>query len=116
MPFHNVDSTSTTLTALVVTTSYDYNLTRSPSTNPIHGLSVQVVYPAGTFSFTISLQCSNDGTNFADIASTSTAIVNSAGNTMYDLGTPNYKILRVLLTRTSGTLTATLNFNGNNLD
>lgn len=114
MPYENVDSTTTTLTGLVATTSYDYSLVRSPSTNPVHGLSVQVVYPAGTFSFAISLQCSNDGTNYADITGTSTAI-SAAGNTMYDLGNPNYKYLRVLLTRTSGTLTATLLFNANNL-
>lgn len=114
MPYQNVDSTSVTLTALVVTTSYDYSLVKTPSSNPAHGVSVQVVYPAGTFSFTISLQCSNDGTNYATIADTSVAI-SSAGNTMYDLGTPNYKYLRVLLTRTSGTLTATLNFNATNL-
>ncbi len=69
---------------------------------------------AAVLSASIKLQCSNDGVNFMDVSGSSVSIT-ASGNHVWDLGTPFYKILRVLITPAAGELAVVLTFNAINL-
>lgn len=115
MPYQNVETSSTSVAAFSTTTNQDYNLGRLSNTNPANGVSIQVIYTFLTAtSAIIKLQASNDGTNFADISGSSVTVTVS-GNTLWDVGTPHYKILRVVMTPTGGTISAVLVLNATNL-
>lgn len=116
MPFEKIDGLVTTATTISGTTNYDYNLqnvntSHGDSGKPAYGLSVQAVYSSGTG--VIKLQCSNDGTHFADISG-ATVSFSASGNTMWDLGTPFYKILRVNVVISASTPNLTLIYNAVN--
>jgi hypothetical protein len=64
-----------------------------------------------TLSQVVKLQSSNDGVNYMDISG-KTVTVTSAGNTMWDLGQVYAKILRVVVTPTTGTITLTVTIAG----
>lgn len=117
MPYQKIDGTVTTLTAISASQNVDYNLHNvNAQTKAAYGLSVQVAYSSGgAFSWTIEAQCSNDGVNFSSIPGTLVTI-SANDNTIYDLGHPNYKILRIATVRTSGTVTFTLTYNAVNGD
>jgi hypothetical protein len=66
-----------------------------------------------TLSQAVKLQCSNDGDNFVDISG-DTVTITSAGTSLWDLGFPCYRVLRVVTTATSGAMTLTLIFNAVN--
>lgn len=68
------------------------------------GLSAHIIWTSTTASFTVKLQTSNDGENWFD-ESTTQAISNDNGNTILQWA-PLHKIYaRVVVERTSGTLT-----------
>lgn len=117
MPYQKIDGTTVTSTSVAISQTYDYNLHNVNSqTKTAFGLSVQIVYSSGgAFNWDLKLQSSNDGTNFVDIPS-STVNITANGSTLYDVGTPNYRFLRVVATRTSGTITLVLTYNAVNLD
>jgi hypothetical protein len=114
MPYQKVDGTVVEYVALDSGANYDYNLAYTPNGCGAYGLALQIVY-TGVTDITFKLQCSNDGENFMDISGTEHANVVADGSTLYDLGTPGYKILRVVLTVNSGTADFTLVFNAVNL-
>lgn len=203
MPLQNVDNTIQLYTNNTGNQTYDYNLSRTPSKNPVSAVSVQVIYfdttpvhktfvaanvtitPTNTITITahgfftglkvaltgtnlptglsatnywvivvnantiklatslgnanngvavtisgagttadadltpavlsqsVKLQCSNDGINFADIGG-ATVTITASGNTMFDCGSPSYKILRIVNTATSGSTTLSFAFNALN--
>jgi len=116
MPYQKIDGTIITLTDVVTLQNVDYNLHNVNNQNKAaYGLSVQVVYSsAGGFDWTLKLQGSNDGVNFSDVVGSSLNIT-ANGNTIYDIGNPNYRVLRVVATRVSGTVTFVLTYNAVNL-
>lgn len=117
MPYQKIDGTVVTLTNVATSQTSDYNLHNVNSqTKTAYGLSVQIVYSnGGAFDWNLKLQSSNDGVNFVDIPST-TVNITANGSTLYDVGNPNYRVLRVTATRTSGTITLVLTYNAVNLD
>lgn len=117
MPYQKIDGTTVTSTSVATSQTYDYNLHNVNSqTKTAFGLSVQIVYSSGgAFNWDLKVQSSNDGTNFVDIPS-STVNITANGSTLYDVGNPNYRVLRVTATRTSGTITLVLTYNAVNLD
>lgn len=62
----------------------------------------------------VKLQMSIDGTNFEDISG-KTVTVSSTGTKVWDLQFPCYKIIRVVVTPTTGAMTLVLNFNAINI-
>jgi hypothetical protein len=83
--------------AVVATTPYPF------TQDYFRPVTVQAVYTVTTASFTLTLQYSLDGTNWADFA-TGTA-VSASGNKVWDIaGTKDAVLWRVNATRTSGTL------------
>ncbi len=117
MPYQKIDGTIVTLTDVLTSQTVDYNLHDvNNQGKTAFGLSVQVVYTSGgAFDWTLTLQGSNDGVNFADITGSSVNIT-AAGTHIYDVGNPNYKILRVVATRVSGTITLVFTYNAVNLN
>lgn len=116
MPFQKIDGTVVTLTDVTTLQNTDYDLHNvNNQSKTAYGLSCQVVYTSGgAFDWTLKLQGSNDGVNFADIAGSSVNVT-ANGTHLYDVGNPNYKILRVVATPTSGTVTFVLTYNAVNL-
>jgi hypothetical protein len=70
----------------------------------IVNFSVQIVWTSTTASFSVAVQVSNDNTNWVTLG-TAQAISNDNGNVMVVQQNNPYKSMRVLTTRTSGTLT-----------
>ncbi len=116
MPYQKIDGTVVTLTDVTTLQNVDYNLQNvNDQSKSAYGLSVQLVYTSGgAFDWTLKLQGSNDGVNFSDIVGSSLNIT-ANGNTIFDVGNPNYRILRVVATPTSGTVTFVLTYNAVNL-
>lgn len=83
--------------------SASYN-TSSVDLTLYHSVSVQVTVVCSGVSWTVALQGSNDGTNFADTA-TPTNITNST-TLVLSLGDCTSRFYRLAFTRTSGTLTS----------
>lgn len=68
-----------------------------------YGYSVQCVVKnkAPAISAVLKLQCSNDGSNFSDIASATLTIADN-GIQMLNLASLNYRFVRSIITYTSG--------------
>ncbi len=113
MPYQLVDGTTVSYPGVAIETTYDYNLVYTPNGCSAYGLSVQVIYTNIT-DISIQLQCSNDGVNFSDVPN-GDADDTSDGNVLFDLGTPAYKILRVILTPNATTADFVVIFNAINL-
>lgn len=110
--FQKYDGTQVDYPGLTSSVNYDYNLTN------LYGASVQAVYTkigVPALSFVIQLQCSNDGENWFDLSG-KTVSISATGSILWDLGVTTYRILRVKVTATSGTMDLSLIFNGINLD
>lgn len=73
-------------------------------------ISLHVVY-SGTLSATVTIQGSNDGTNFADVTSTGT-ISTGAGNVMVSLSAIGFRYARANINYTSGSATVTARLSG----
>jgi len=75
-----------------------------------YGYSVQVVTKNKVIgiSAVLKLQCSNDGTNFSDIAS-ATLTISDNGVQMLNLDGLHYRFIRSVITYTSGTADITIN-------
>ncbi|KKL93182.1 hypothetical protein LCGC14_1877230 [marine sediment metagenome] len=116
MPYQKIDGTVVTRAGVTTLQNVDYNLQNvNDQSKSAYGLSVQLVYTSGgAFDWTLKLQGSNDGVNFSDIVGSSLNIT-ANGNTIFDVGNPNYRILRVVATPTSGTVTFVLTYNAVNL-
>lgn len=84
--------------ALAATTNYGYT---ADTHRPV---SVQAVWTATTASFSIKLQCSNDGATWDDFT-TATAVSDASGAVMWHLDSKDALYWRVNAARTSGTLT-----------
>lgn len=71
----------------------------------LKGISAHVIWTSTTASFTVKLQLSNDdGLNWVD-HTTSQAILNNNGTAMINYPDLHAKAARVVVVRTSGTLT-----------
>lgn len=70
----------------------------------IVNFSVQITWTSTTAAFTVAVQVSNDGVNYIDVG-TPQAISNNSGSVMVVQQNNPYKQMRVLATRSSGTLT-----------
>lgn len=68
------------------------------------GTTADAALTPATLSQVVKLQTSNDGVNFSDISG-KTVTVTGAGNTLWDLGVIYSKIVRVVVTPTSGAMT-----------
>jgi hypothetical protein len=93
--------------------------------NALAGTAVDITAAAGggthtvtpaSLSGTCKLQGSNDGTNFSDVkdkfgTAASTAI-SAAGNALWDMGNPGYRVLRVSYAVTAGVVALTVKLNG----
>lgn len=75
----------------------------------VTGFSIQSVY-SGTPSGTLKLQGSNDGTNYDDVPSASSALTGSAGSSLWNLSNIYFKYIRVVWTRTGGTGSVTSSY------
>lgn len=71
------------------------------------GTTADAALTPATISQVVKLQASNDGTNFSDISG-KTVTVTGAGNTVWDLGAVTYRVLRIVVTPTSGAMTLTV--------
>lgn len=115
MPYQNVETSTITLPSFSTTTNQDYNLSRLANTNPAFGISIQATYTFGTAtSVILKIQASNDGVNFADVSGSSVTVT-ATGVTIWDAGNPNYKIIRVNIVPTGGTVAVVLIANSVNL-
>lgn len=79
------------------------------------GTTADATLTPASLSQVVKLSASIDGTNFTDISG-KTVTVSSAGNQVWDLQFPCYKVIRVTVTPTSGAMTLVLNFNAINQD
>lgn len=77
------------------------------------GGGTHTLTPAALGGVVVKLQTSNDGTNFADLG-TYTVTITAAGTKMWDVGSTNYKYLRVNHAPSAGAINLTLIFNGEN--
>lgn len=93
------ESTLANATSVVATTNYPFV---AKHYKPV---AVQAVWTATTATMTLTLQYSVNNTTWSDFT-TATAISDASGNVMWDIGvTKDAPYWRVLVTRTSGTLT-----------
>jgi hypothetical protein len=111
MPFLKNDGTVVTALAVAADQDFDYNLAEHNS----YGLSVHLVY-ANSAGLTASaeLHASNDGVNFVVIPNTIVTIT-ADGNTMWDVSNSAFKIVRVHVVVSAGTVDLTLAYNSLNL-
>lgn len=93
------DDTIVDLSALVLS-----NTSEVVDLGSIVNFSVQIVWTSTTAAFTVAVQVSNDGVNYVTLGSPQ-AVANDNGNVMVVQQNNPYKHMRVLITRTSGTLT-----------
>lgn len=68
------------------------------------GFSFHCIWTATTVSATVTVQCSNDGTNWEDVAGT-TENITADGSVMYNVSDVYYKYVRLQITYSSGTIT-----------
>lgn len=61
--------------------------------------------PAALGTGLLKLQASNDGTNYSDLASMTTAALTAAGNSLFTLSDPCHRWTRVALTQGTGAIT-----------
>ena len=90
--------------------------------NAVAGTKIDITAAAGggTHTFTatalsttgnvVKLQASNDSVNFADISG-DTVTITAGGNTVWDLGRPGYRVVRILSTPSTGSITLTVAIN-----
>lgn len=73
----------------------------------IDNYAIQVIVSAvnSPSGITVTLQASNDDTNWIDVDNTETTI-SATGSVMYDVADPGYKYVRLDFARTSGDITA----------
>jgi|OM-RGC.v1.029588659 hypothetical protein len=92
---------------LASTTIDSAQQTSSVNLENIDNYAIQVIVSAvnSPSGITVTLQASNDDTNWIDIADTDTDITET-GSVMYDVTDPGYKYVRLDFTRTSGNITA----------
>lgn len=114
MPYQNVETSIAIHEAIATTTYQVYDMGKLSNSNPAFGISVQANYDfdAAT-TMDLSLEASNDNANWATVTST-LVTVTADGMTMWDVGYPNYKYLRVVMTP-DDTATVTLIINAVNL-
>lgn len=67
----------------------------------IYGFSIQAIY-TGSPVGTLTLEASNDNSNWVTVTDSSYSVT-SAGNYMWNFTVSNFKWVRVVYTRTSGT-------------
>ena len=70
--------------------------------------SIQVVFSSATLNGTLTIEASNDNSNYVTISGTSQSIASGAGH-MYNVTDANYKFFRLAWAATSGTGTLTAN-------
>ena len=93
------ESTLANAASVVATTNYPF---QAKHYKPV---AVQAVWTATTATMTLTLQYSCDNATWADFT-TATNISDASGSVMWDIGvTKDAPYWRVLVTRTSGTLT-----------
>lgn len=94
-----VNDTILNATSVVASTASD-----SVEVSTILNLSVQVIWTSTTASFTLTLQESNNGTDWVDTNQTAT-VNNNSSSAIFKVADSAVKYIRVNVARTSGTLT-----------
>lgn len=92
--------------------SNETSLTESVSLEHIYGYSVWATWAGTTISGSIKIQCSVDGSNWEDVAS-SEQTINAAGTYLWNIADAMYKYFRVSCTANdANTITVTCKYYG----
>jgi hypothetical protein len=111
MPFLKNDGTVVTDLAVVADKDYDYNLASHNS----YGLSVQIAYTNSVgLTASAEIHVSNDGVNFVVVPDTLVSIT-ADGSTMWDLSNSAFKIVRVRVVVSAGSVDLQVTYNSLNL-
>jgi hypothetical protein len=97
---HGAQSAFFTATDVAITTTTSKVSVKSPE------YSLQVVLSGSTFNVDVKLQTSIDEVNWVDITDASSASISSATSIMFDVTAGRHKFVRVVITRNSGTYSA----------
>jgi hypothetical protein len=111
MPFLKNDGTVVTDLVVAANKDYDYNLAEHNS----YGLSIQLAYTnSAGLTASAEVHVSNDGVNFVVIPNTIVTIT-SDGSSMWDLTNSAFKIVRIHVVVSAGTVDLQLTYNSLNL-
>ena len=84
-----------------------------PKATAMINYSIQAVWSAGATPVgSLKLQATNDGTNWVDIACSSTEVTGNTGSVMYAIAAHSYDQVRLYYTWTSGSATLNAYFKG----
>ena len=100
---------------LVSAASAAVNITSVPATlGDLGQFSIHVKFSSGTLNGTLTLDCSNDGTDWVTVTGSSQSIAAGASH-VWNISNANYKYVRVAYAATSGTgtMTATMTLKEN---
>ena len=111
MPFLKNDGTVVTNLNVAADKDYDYNLAEHNS----YGLSIQLAYTnSATLTASAEIHVSNDGVNFVVVPSTLVTITVD-GSSMWDLSNSAFKIVRLHVVVSAGTVDLKVTYNSLNL-